>query len=130
MLPAKCNGKSSSGDKRRFEKPHLGRSSRREAALSSGLLRTGTLKSQSRLTSAVTLQAGSKPDDIAYVKPMTTDASHHAPGPMLAPTGSTPFGRPGMGLWALYGLGSEPDTLLGCVVLNSAGGLSGGARWF
>ena len=66
-------------------------------------------------------------DDIALVKSMTTDAFNHAPGQMLMQTGSTQFGRPCMGAWALYGLGSETETLPGFVVLNSAGGLSGGA---
>jgi hypothetical protein len=66
-------------------------------------------------------------DDIAIVKSMTTDAFNHAPGQMLMQTGSTQFGRPCLGAWALYGLGSETETLPGFVVLNSAGGLSGGA---
>src|SRR6185503_1360646 len=69
-------------------------------------------------------------DDIAIVKSMTTDAFNHAPGQMLMQTGSTQFGRPCMGSWALYGLGSETETLPGFVVLNSANGLSGGAALY
>ena len=65
-------------------------------------------------------------DDIAIVKSMTTDAFNHAPGQVLMQTGSTQFGRPSMGSWILYGLGSEAKSLPGFVVLNSAGGLSGG----
>jgi len=66
-------------------------------------------------------------DDIAIVKSMTTDAFNHAPGQVLMQTGSPLFGRPCMGAWVLYGLGSESQNLPGFVVLNSAGGLSGGA---
>src|SRR5690349_1731224 len=69
-------------------------------------------------------------DDIAIVKSMTTDAFNHAPGQILMQTGSTQFGRPCFGSWALYGLGSEAQNLPGFVVLNSAGGLSGGASLF
>lgn len=69
-------------------------------------------------------------DDIAIVKSMTTDAFNHAPGQMMMQTGSPQFGRPCMGSWVLYGLGSETETLPGFVVLNSAGGLSGGAALY
>src|SRR3989440_11616886 len=67
-------------------------------------------------------------DDIAIIKSMTTDAFNHAPGQVLMQTGSPLFGRPCMGAWVLYGLGSESQNLPGFVVLNSAGGLSGGGR--
>jgi uncharacterized protein (DUF1501 family) len=69
-------------------------------------------------------------DEIALVKSMTTDAFNHAPGQVLMQTGSTQFGRPCFGSWALYGLGSESQNLPGFVVLNSAGGLSGGAALY
>ena len=69
-------------------------------------------------------------DDIAIVKSMTTDAFNHAPAQVLMQTGSTQFGRPCFGSWALYGLGSEAQNLPGFVVLNSANGLSGGASLF
>jgi uncharacterized protein (DUF1501 family) len=69
-------------------------------------------------------------DGIALVKSMTTDAFNHAPAQMLMQTGSTQFGRPCFGSWMLYGLGSEAQNLPGFVVLNSAGGLSGGAALF
>ena len=69
-------------------------------------------------------------DDIAIIKSMTTDAFNHAPGQLLMQTGSTQFGRPCFGSWVLYGLGSEAQNLPGFVVLNSAGGLSGGAALF
>jgi hypothetical protein len=66
-------------------------------------------------------------DDLAFIKSMTTDAFNHAPGQVMMQTGSMQFGRPCMGAWTLYGLGSESQNLPGFVVLNSAGGLSGGA---
>src|SRR5437867_2798486 len=69
-------------------------------------------------------------DDLAIIKSMTTDAFNHAPGQVLMQTGSTQFGRPCLGAWVLYGLGSEAQNLPGFVVLNSAGGLSGGAALY
>jgi len=69
-------------------------------------------------------------DDIAIVKSMTTDAFNHAPAQVLMQTGSTQFGRPCFGSWALYGLGSEAQNLPGFVVMNSANGLSGGTALF
>src|SRR5262245_50722781 len=69
-------------------------------------------------------------DDIAIVKSMYTDAFNHAPGQVLMQTGSSQFGRPCLGSWALYGLGSEAQNLPGFVVLNSAGGLSGGSALY
>ena len=46
-------------------------------------------------------------DDIAIVKSMVTDAFNHAPGQIFMNTGSQQFGRPSMGAWVTYGLGSE-----------------------
>lgn len=66
-------------------------------------------------------------DDIAVVRSISTDAFNHAPGQIFMNTGSQQFGRPSMGSWVTYGLGSESQELPGFVVLNSAGGLSGGA---
>ncbi len=45
-------------------------------------------------------------DDVAIVKSMVTDAFNHAPGQLLMNTGTMQFGRPSMGSWTLYGLGS------------------------
>ncbi len=66
-------------------------------------------------------------DDIAIVKSMVTDAFNHAPGQLLINTGTMQFGRPSMGAWVLYGLGSETRDLPGFVVFSSgAKGPSGG----
>jgi len=69
-------------------------------------------------------------DQIAIVKSMTTEAFNHAPGQVFMQTGSTQFGRPSFGSWVLYGLGTEAENLPGFVVMNSAGGLSGGAALY
>ena len=66
-------------------------------------------------------------DDIAVVKSMVTDAFNHAPGQLLMNTGSMQFGRPSMGAWTLYGLGSETKDLPSFVVFSSGSkGPSGG----
>jgi hypothetical protein len=66
-------------------------------------------------------------DDVAIVKSMVTDAFNHAPGQLLMNTGTMQFGRPSMGAWTLYGLGSETRDLPGFVVFSSgAKGPSGG----
>jgi Protein of unknown function (DUF1501) len=66
-------------------------------------------------------------DDLCIIKSMHTDAVNHAPGQILMNTGSQQFGRPSLGAWALYGLGSEAETLPGYVVLSSSKGTSGGS---
>ncbi|EEF58791.1 DUF1501 domain-containing protein [Pedosphaera parvula] len=67
-------------------------------------------------------------DDIAIVKSMSTDAFNHAPAQIMMHTGSQQFGRPSVGAWSLYGLGSESKDLPGFVVFSSgAKGPSGGA---
>ena len=66
-------------------------------------------------------------DDISFVKSCKTDQFNHAPAQLLFNTGSALPGRPSMGSWLSYGLGSEANDLPSFVVLNSGGGLSGGA---
>jgi hypothetical protein len=66
-------------------------------------------------------------DEIALVKSMVTDAFNHAPGQVLMNTGSQQFGRPSMGSWVTYGLGSESRDLPAFVVFSSGKkGPSGG----
>jgi uncharacterized protein DUF1501 len=66
-------------------------------------------------------------DEIAIVKSMVTDAFNHAPGQILMNTGSQQFGRPSMGSWVTYGLGSESQDLPAFVVFSSGSkGPSGG----
>ena len=67
-------------------------------------------------------------DNIAIVKSMHTDAFNHAPGQIFMNTGTQQFGRPSMGAWVTYGLGSESSDLPAYVVFSSgAKGTSGGA---
>jgi hypothetical protein len=73
---------------------------------------------------------GSCADDICLVRSMHTDAFNHHPGQLMLFTGHTQFGRPTMGSWAVYGLGSESQNLPGFVVLTSGSGTSGGASNF
>jgi uncharacterized protein (DUF1501 family) len=69
-------------------------------------------------------------DEIAIVKSMVTEAINHAPGQIFINTGSVQFGRPSLGAWVTYGLGSQSQDLPAFVVMSSAGGLSGGSSNF
>ncbi|MEI8210535.1 MAG: DUF1501 domain-containing protein [Planctomycetota bacterium] len=64
---------------------------------------------------------GSVIDDVCLVRSMTTDAINHDPAHMFMNTGSQIAGRPSMGAWVNYGLGSESEDLPGFVVLVSTG---------
>src|SRR5487761_1117880 len=70
-------------------------------------------------------------DDIAIVKSMVTDAFNPAPGQILMSPGSQQFGRPSLGAWATYGLGSESQNLPGFVVFSSGkkGPSGGNSNW-
>ncbi|MCL4205084.1 MAG: DUF1501 domain-containing protein [Pirellulaceae bacterium] len=65
---------------------------------------------------------GSIADEICIVRSLQTNAINHDPAHTFMNTGSTVSGRPSMGSWILYGLGSECDNLPGFVVLTSVGG--------
>lgn len=60
-------------------------------------------------------------DELAFLKAVQTDQFNHAPAQLLMHTGSARLGRPGMGAWVTYGLGSENANLPGYVVLTSGG---------
>jgi hypothetical protein len=66
-------------------------------------------------------QIGSVADDICLIRSMTTDAINHDPAHMFMNTGSQIAGRPSMGAWITYGLGSETENLPGFVVMVSTG---------
>ncbi|MSR60383.1 MAG: DUF1501 domain-containing protein [Planctomycetaceae bacterium] len=69
-------------------------------------------------------------DDICLVRSMHTEAFNHHPGQLLLNTGSQMFGRPSIGSWLTYGLGSESQDLPGYVVLTAGRGTSGGtSNW-
>ena len=63
-------------------------------------------------------------DDICIVRSMVTDAINHDPAHTVMNTGTPISGRPSMGSWLLYGLGSECEDLPGFVVMTSLGGRS------
>lgn len=60
-------------------------------------------------------------DEICMIKSMYTDQFNHAPAELLLYTGSPRSGRPCLGSWVTYGLGSENENLPGFVVLISSG---------
>jgi hypothetical protein len=66
-------------------------------------------------------------DDVCFVRSMQTDGFNHAPAQIQLQTGFSLLGRPSMGAWLSYGLGSENKNLPSFVVLNSGGTPSGGA---
>ncbi len=67
-------------------------------------------------------------DDIAIVRSMSTDAFNHAPGQIEMSTGTQQFGRPSVGAWTTYGLGTESEDLPAFVVFSTgAKGPSGGS---
>jgi len=59
-------------------------------------------------------------DDICVVRSMHTEAVNHSPGVTFFMTGSQQPGRPAMGAWLAYGLGSECDDLPSFVVMTSS----------
>jgi hypothetical protein len=60
-------------------------------------------------------------DELCVIRSMNTDQFNHAPAELLLYTGSANQGRPSMGSWVTYGLGSENQNLPGFVVLISSG---------
>ena len=58
-------------------------------------------------------------DEVAFLKAVHTDQFNHGPAQMLMHTGSPRNGRPSLGSWVTYGLGSENNNLPGFVVLTS-----------
>jgi hypothetical protein len=63
-------------------------------------------------------------DDICIIRSLVTEAINHDPAHTFMNTGTTISGRPSMGSWLTYGLGSEADDLPGFVVLTSFAGRS------
>jgi len=66
-------------------------------------------------------------DDIAIVKSCRTTQFNHAPAQIYMNTGFSQPGRPSMGSWITYGLGSEAKDLPSFVVMSTGAGISGGA---
>ena len=70
-------------------------------------------------------------DELTFVTSCKTDLFNHAPAKLFMNTGSGLFGRPSMGSWITYGLGSECENLPGFVVLQSGprGPRGGAVLW-
>ena len=70
-------------------------------------------------------------DEICILNAMQTDVFNHGPAKIFLNTGSPQMGRPSMGSWLTYGIGSEADELPGFVVLQSGprGPRNGSQLW-
>jgi hypothetical protein len=66
-------------------------------------------------------EIGSVADDLCIIRSMHTEQINHDPAHTLMNTGSIITGRPSMGSWLLYGLGSAANDLPGYIVLMSSG---------
>src|SRR6266852_923424 len=74
---------------------------------------------------------GGVADDLAFLSGVSTENFNHGPAKCFVNTGSTRFGRPSIGAWVSYGIGSESQDLPGFVVLESGprGPRGGAALW-
>jgi hypothetical protein len=70
-------------------------------------------------------------DDVSFVMSCAADLFNHAPAKLFMNTGSGQFGRPSMGSWVTYGIGSDCNDLPGFVVLQSGsrGPRGGAVNW-
>ena len=70
-------------------------------------------------------------DELTFIRTCKTDLFNHAPAKLFMNTGTGQFGRPSMGAWFTYGLGSECKDLPGFVVLQSGprGPRGGSVLW-
>ena len=70
-------------------------------------------------------------DEVCWVRGLTTDVFNHGPAKLFVNTGSPQPGRPSMGSWVTYGIGSESQNLPGFVVLQSGprGPRAGASLW-
>ncbi|MBN8247659.1 MAG: DUF1501 domain-containing protein [Verrucomicrobia bacterium] len=70
-------------------------------------------------------------DDVTFIRSCATDVFNHAPAKLFMNTGSAQFGRPSLGSWVTYGIGSEAENLPGFVVLQSGprGPRGGAVNW-
>lgn len=66
-------------------------------------------------------------DELAIIKSCRTTQFNHAPAQIFMNTGFSQPGRPSMGSWVTYGLGSETRDLPAFVVMSTGSGISGGA---
>ncbi len=67
-------------------------------------------------------------DEVCFLKAMHTDEFNHAPAQLFIHTGSPRPGRPSMGSWITYGLGSENENLPGFIVMVSGNSQPSGGK--
>ncbi len=68
-------------------------------------------------------------DELCQVRSMFSESSNHAPATYLMNTGAILGGKPSLGSWVTYGLGSANQNLPGYVLLYKVGGLGGSQNW-
>jgi len=68
-------------------------------------------------------------DDLCLVRSMFSESSNHAPATYLMNTGAILGGKPSLGSWLTYGLGTSNQNLPGYVLLFKVAGLGGSANW-
>ena len=68
-------------------------------------------------------------DKMCFIRSMVSESSNHAPATYQMNTGAILPGRPSLGSWLTYGLGSENQNLPGYVLLFKVAGLGGAANW-
>ena len=72
---------------------------------------------------------GEHADDICFIRSMHCESSNHAPATFQMNTGEVLNGKPSMGSWVTYGLGTANENLPGFVLLFEVGGFGGAANW-
>lgn len=68
-------------------------------------------------------------DELCVIRSMVSESSNHAPATYQMNTGAILGGKPSLGSWLTYGLGSENQNLPGYVLLFKVGGIGGSANW-
>ncbi len=68
-------------------------------------------------------------DELCQIRSMFSESSNHAPATYLMNTGAILGGKPSLGSWVTYGLGTPNSNLPGFVLLFKVGGLGGSANW-
>jgi hypothetical protein len=71
-------------------------------------------------------------DELTFIRTLSTDITNHHPAQLIMNCGAAQFGRPSMGAWVTYGLGSESRDLPAFVVMTSSSGLGiegGASNW-
>lgn len=74
-------------------------------------------------------QTATQIDKLCQVRSMFSESSNHAPATYLMNTGAILGGKPSLGSWVTYGLGSANQNLPGFVLLFKVGGLGGSQNW-